>query len=40
MLYTVMEKCGLDPTFILGGEMQENGRELKLGKGGVFDNRS
>ncbi len=33
MLYTVMEKCGLDPTFILGGEMQENGRGAKLGQG-------
>lgn len=33
MLYTVLENCGLDPTFILGGEMQDNGRGAKLGKG-------
>jgi UDP-N-acetylmuramate--alanine ligase len=33
MLYTVLENCGLDPTFILGGEMQDNGRGAKLGQG-------
>lgn len=33
MLYTVMENCDLDPTFILGGEMQDNGRGAKLGQG-------
>ncbi|MFA7148171.1 MAG: UDP-N-acetylmuramate--L-alanine ligase [Syntrophomonadaceae bacterium] len=33
MLYTVLDNCGLDPTFILGGEMQDNGRGAKLGQG-------
>lgn len=33
MLYTVLENYGLDPTFILGGEMQGNGRGAKLGQG-------
>jgi len=33
MLYTVLENYGLDPTFILGGEMQGNGLGAKLGQG-------
>ena len=33
MLYTVLENCDMDPTFILGGEMQDNGRGAKLGQG-------
>lgn len=33
MLYTVLENCSLDPTFILGGEMQDNGLGAKLGQG-------
>ncbi len=33
MLYTVLDSCGLDPTFILGGEMQDNGLGAKLGQG-------
>jgi UDP-N-acetylmuramate--alanine ligase len=31
MLYTVLDSCGLDPTFILGGEMQDNNLGAKLG---------
>ena len=33
MLYAVLDNCGLDPTFILGGEMQDNGLGAKLGQG-------
>jgi len=33
MLYTILENCNLDPTFILGGEMQGNNLGAKLGGG-------
>ncbi|MGI5911653.1 MAG: UDP-N-acetylmuramate--L-alanine ligase [Syntrophomonadaceae bacterium] len=33
MLYTILDGCSMDPTFILGGEMQENSLGAKLGKG-------
>jgi UDP-N-acetylmuramate--alanine ligase len=33
MLYTVLNTCGLDPTFILGGEMQDNNLGARLGSG-------
>lgn len=32
MIYSVMEKCGLDPTFIVGGELKESGINAKVGK--------
>lgn len=33
MLYTVLDSCCLDPTFILGGEMQDNNLGARLGTG-------
>ncbi|MEQ8173533.1 MAG: UDP-N-acetylmuramate--L-alanine ligase [Syntrophomonadaceae bacterium] len=32
MIYSIMEQCGLDPTFIVGGELKESGINAKVGK--------
>lgn len=36
MLYTVLEACGLDPTFIVGGEIQGSELNARLGEGEYF----
>jgi UDP-N-acetylmuramate--alanine ligase len=36
MLYTVVEACGLDPTFIVGGEMQGTELNARLGQTDYF----
>ena len=36
MLYTVLEGCGLDPTFIVGGEIQGSNLNARLGGGEYF----
>lgn len=36
MLYMVLEECGVDPSFIAGGEIQGNLSNAKLGKGDYF----
>ncbi|MBO8159323.1 UDP-N-acetylmuramate--L-alanine ligase [Thermosyntropha sp.] len=36
MIYWILNKCGLDPTFIVGGELQDNHMNAKLGKGEYF----
>ncbi|CFX63069.1 UDP-N-acetylmuramate-alanine ligase [Syntrophomonas zehnderi OL-4] len=36
MLYTVLEACGLDPTFIVGGEIQGSELNARLGQGEYF----
>lgn len=32
MIFSIMEQCGLDPTFIVGGELKETGINAKVGK--------
>lgn len=36
MMYTVLENCGLDPSFIVGGELQGNDLNARLGQGELF----
>ncbi len=36
MLYTVLEACDLDPTFIVGGEIQGSELNARLGRGDYF----
>lgn len=36
MLYTVLEACGIDPTFIVGGEIQGSELNARLGRGEYF----
>ncbi len=32
MIYRVLDECGLDPTFILGGELKESGLNARVGE--------
>jgi UDP-N-acetylmuramate--alanine ligase len=36
MVYTVMENCGAEPTYIAGGELQDSALNAHLGKGEYF----
>lgn len=36
MVYTILQQCGLDPSFIVGGELQENNANAQLGQGDYF----
>jgi UDP-N-acetylmuramate--alanine ligase len=36
MIYMVLDDCGLDPTFIVGGEIRGNQLNARLGKGEYF----
>ncbi len=36
MVYSILEACGSDPSFIVGGELQESSVNAQLGKGDFF----
>jgi len=36
MVYTVLEECGVDPSFIVGGELQGTSMNARLGQGEFF----
>ena len=36
MVYTVLESCGIEPTYIVGGELQDSDLNAHLGKGEYF----
>lgn len=36
MIYTILSGCGMDPAFIVGGELQDSQLNAKLGRGDLF----